>query len=557
MNFTIKNKLILAFSMLIGLSGLIYYLGTSNSSELNDSVNKIADNQSYRIIYTGRIATDIQFIAARGREIILVNDGEAIQEIVKMVEDRQIQIDKNLEALMKLQDEKGLELSEQFARKREDQTKIFKKILKLRNINSEEALIEAENVLINEERPLGMEIGKLLDVMIKKNEEALKVTADETDVMYANANYTMLLMLVISIAIALGVSYWIISAITNAINEAKAAIKAIALGDLTIEINIKNQDEIGELLEHLKQMVNKLKEIIGYVNSAADNIASASQQLSSGSQELSEGATEQAASAEEVSSSMEQMVSNIQQNTDNSQLTEKIALKAAEDVQEGSKTVNQTVVSMKEIASKISIIGEIARQTNLLALNAAVEAARAGEHGKGFAVVAAEVRKLAERSQIAATEIDTLSGSSVSISEKSGKLLELIVPDIQKTSRLVQEIAASSIEQNSGAEQVNNAIQQLNQVIQNNAATSEEMAASAEELSSQADQLRETMSFFNIGHDRRKSFTASTNHKSPGFTSKTTKAKTFENEKAKSSGVVLNMSGSNGHDTIDHDFEKF
>lgn len=557
MNFTIKNKLIAAFSLLIGLSGLIYYLGTTNSGELNDRVNTIADNQAYRIIYTGRIATDVQFIAARNREIIVVNDIESVPEIVKMVEDRQIQIDKNLEALMKLQDEKGLELSEQFLRKREDQTKIFKKILKLRALSTEESLIEAENVLLNEERPLVMEIGRLLEVMIKKNEEALKETADATDILYANASNSMLLMLVISIVLALGVSYWIISAITSSINEAKIAIKAISQGDLTIEINVKNQDEIGELLEHLKQMVNKLKEILGYVNSAADNIASASQQLSSGSQELSEGATEQAASAEEVSSSMEQMVSNIQQNTDNSQQTEKIALKAAEDVQEGSKTVNQTVVSMKEIASKISIIGEIARQTNLLALNAAVEAARAGEHGKGFAVVAAEVRKLAERSQIAATEIDNLSGSSVSISEKSGKLLELIVPDIQKTSRLVQEIAASSIEQNSGAEQVNNAIQQLNQVIQNNAATSEEMAASAEELSSQADHLRDTISFFNLGHNNRRSSSQANAHKTQIYGAKANKNKVTEKGKSKPSGVALNMSGATGHDSLDHDFEKF
>lgn len=556
MNFTIKNKLILAFCLLIGLSGLIYYQGTSNAGELNDGVNTIADNQAYRIIYTGRISSDVQFIAARSREIIVVNDIESVPEIVKMVDDRQIQIDKNLEALMKLQDEKGLEMSEQLVRKREEQAKIFKKILKLRAINNEEALIEAENVLLNEERPLVMDIGKLLDNMVKRNEDMLKAKADETDVLYANASNSMLVMLIVSIIIALGVSYWIISAITNAINEAKTAIKAISQGDLTVEINIKNQDEIGELLEHLKQMVNKLKEIISYVNSAADNIASASQQLSSGSQELSEGATEQAASAEEVSSSMEQMVSNIQQNTDNAQQTEKIALKAAEDVQEGSRSVNQTVTSMKEIASKIGIIGEIARQTNLLALNAAVEAARAGEHGKGFAVVAAEVRKLAERSQVAATEIDVLSGSSVSIAEKSGKILELIVPDIQKTSRLVQEIAASSIEQNSGAEQVNSAVQQLNQVIQNNAATSEEMAASAEELSSQADQLRETIAFFNIGHERRRSFASANTHKASNYSSKASKSKTTEKEKSKSSGVVLNM-GSNGGDSLDHDFEKF
>jgi methyl-accepting chemotaxis protein len=213
---------------------------------------------------------------------------------------------------------------------------------------------------------------------------------------------------------------------------------------------------------------------------------------------MAQGSNEQAASAEEVSSSMEEMVANIQQNTDYAQETEKIAISSAKDVDEGSSAVNHTTRSMREIADKITIISEIARQTNILALNAAVEAARAGEHGKGFAVVAQEVRKLAEKSQTSAAEIDQLSKSSVSVAVNSEKLLRDIVPNIQKTAQLVQEISSSSMEQNSGAEQINKAIQQLNQVIQQNATTSEEMATASVELSRQAEDLIGMVGYFTV-----------------------------------------------------------
>jgi methyl-accepting chemotaxis protein len=211
---------------------------------------------------------------------------------------------------------------------------------------------------------------------------------------------------------------------------------------------------------------------------------------------MSKGASTQAASAEEASSSIEQMNANIRQNAENALQTEKIATQAANDAQEGGDAVNMTVSAMKQIADKIMIIEEIARQTNLLALNAAIEAARAGEHGKGFAVVAAEVRKLAERSQNAAAEINDLSTNSVEVAEQAGQLLEVIVPNIQKTAELVQEISAASKEQDAGAEQINKSIQQLDSVIQQNASASEEMASTAEELSSQSEQLADMISFF-------------------------------------------------------------
>lgn len=276
----------------------------------------------------------------------------------------------------------------------------------------------------------------------------------------------------------------------------------VADGDLTVEI--QRRSEKDELMIALSTMVAKLLDVVSGVKVAAENVNSGSIEMSSSSQEMSQGASEQAASAEEVSSSIEEMTATIRQNTANSLETEKIAHQASADAADCGEAVNDTVGAMKNIAEKIVIIEEIARQTNLLALNAAIEAARAGEHGKGFAVVAAEVRKLAERSQTAAAEINDLSGSSVSVAENAGKQLEAMVPNIQKTSELVQEIAASSREQDSGADQISRAIQELDQVIQQNASAAEETASTAEELSSQAELMADMISFFKVGDAERR-----------------------------------------------------
>jgi len=286
--------------------------------------------------------------------------------------------------------------------------------------------------------------------------------------------------------------------ITKPITKIETLLKNIGEGELNTEFKVTRKDEIGQLQLHAKNMVNNLSKIIVSVNQSSSYVSAASNELSTSSQTMSQGSNETASTAEEVSSTMEQMQSNIQQNAQNAKITEKISSKAAVDIATGSKAVKQTVVSMKTITDKISIINEIAFQTNILALNAAVEAARVGDEGKGFAVVAGEIKSLAERSRSAAEEIDKIAISSVAVAENSGSMLAAIVPDIIKTAQLVKEISVSSAEQNLSAKQVSNAIDQLSRVTQQSSAISEEVASSAEELASQAEHLKMTISFFKV-----------------------------------------------------------
>ena len=314
--------------------------------------------------------------------------------------------------------------------------------------------------------------------------------------------WTSLTLGLASIVILLGALWLIAQRIAAPVVKGISLAKSLAEGDLTQDIDVHQRDEVGMLAQALRAMSRQLRSVMGEVRAATDNVASGSEELSASSESLSQGAADQASSVQEVSASMEEMAANIQGNAESAHKTEQMAAKAAHEAEESNQAVGQAMAAMTDIAEKISVIEDIARQTNLLALNAAIEAARAGEHGKGFAVVAAEVRKLAERSGKAAGEISELSSSTVEVARTASQRLDGLVPDIQQTAQLIQEIAASSNEQNAGVAQINAAVQQLDSVIQHNASASEQVASTSESLASEAGGLQQAIAFFKLDAGR-------------------------------------------------------
>ncbi|WP_019565034.1 methyl-accepting chemotaxis protein [Agrobacterium sp. 10MFCol1.1] len=433
-------------------------------------------------------------------------------------------------------------------------------------------------------------------------EESKQLAADD----YEQTRTLLVSASVVAVLIAIATAFWIALGISSGLRKIMTVAEAVAIGDLDQNVEIKTNDEIKDLVARintmtgnlrntagiadriadgdltvmpkplsdrdtlglaLERMVERLRGIVADALSASDNVSSGSQELSASSEQLSQGATEQASSAEEASASMEEMAANIKQNADNAAQTEKIARQSSKDAEASGEAVNRAVVAMRTIAEKISIVQEIARQTDLLALNAAVEAARAGEHGKGFAVVASEVRKLAERSQAAASEISSLSGETVQVATEAGDMLNRLVPDIRKTAELVAEISAACREQDIGASQINEAIQQLDKVTQQNSGASEEMSATSEELAAQAEELQSSIAFFKVDASSVSSRPAQAAHRpaakpaatrpamKPAPVRKPQTGNTVSAQQARVKGFALDMS-MGGPDADDADFRE-
>ena len=562
LNLKVAAKLLSGFIFVVVLTGIVGYVAVTNIIALDESDTELYENMTVPIVWMGDISTYFQRVRINTREVLLAKNQVEQQSYLNKIQTYRDSIDaigKRFEARILSQEMK--QAWQEFNLTRQEYGKDLNELKSLIDQNkSVEVLALIQGPMAKSSRAEMDAIAKIVDMKVDDANAKSVANTEQSN----SAITTMLFIILFAVIVSIGLGILLSRLIVNALNKGLRLAELVASGDLTEKIDLNQNDEFGKLAAALNKMVDKLKEIVESVKSASDNVASGSQELSSSSEQMSQGATEQAAAAEEASSSMEQMTSNIKQNADNAQQTEKIALKSSEDAKEGGKAVSATADAMKEIAGKISIIEEIARQTNLLALNAAIEAARAGEHGKGFAVVASEVRKLAERSQTAAAEINTLSASSIKVAERAGELLTKIVPDIQRTSELVQEITASSNEQNSGAEQINSAIQQLNQVIQQNASASEEMSSTAEELSSQAEQLQETMSFFKIDEKGARKSSFVTHHKpivnhlisaKPVTPKQKVQKPASTKNLAKAGGWALDMG--TGSDKIDSEFEKF
>jgi methyl-accepting chemotaxis protein len=562
---SLKAKFAAAFGVLLLLVAALGAVSVASMNAMNRHAHEISDNWLPGINAVKQINIETAGYRIQQYSHILSADPAAMREIDRDLEARLGAIGDLLaryEALVVTEQERTLYGA--FAREFDTYVDASRRALDLSRRNESEAAIRA----MTETRPLfdafSQELTGLVDLNVRGGAEASRAG----DLAFANAEIMVFGVIGLALALGLGTATLLTRNVLRTLGGepeyARRTIREIASGNLDVEVTTRPGDN-DSLLAAARGMTLKLREVIANANLSSNGVAEGAQAMSATAEQLSQGSTEQAAAAEQASSSMEEMSANIRQSADNAAQTEKIATQSAKEAADSGRAVDEAVRAMKTIAEKINIIQEIARQTDLLALNAAVEAARAGQHGKGFAVVASEVRKLAERSQQAAGEISELSGKTVEVSQRAGEMLAALVPSIQRTADLVQEISAATREQNVGAEQINEAIRELDTVIQQNASASTEAASVSEQLAAQSEQLRGVISFFRLGDDDRPARPSVVRTAPKGAAklianarqrrgaAKPAPAATAAHANGKASGVALDLGG----EMSDADFERY
>jgi methyl-accepting chemotaxis protein len=498
-NWKIGIRMTAGFGAVLAVAIALGVFAYTKVGGIDKNANEVVGYALPKVYLVGQLEKNVQTTLALSLQHVTSTDQQktaALEGQIQTIRSGNGSVFSQYEKLVNT--DKGRALLQDFLAARTAFWAALDETLQTSRIGTPEAKRRAADMVNQRILPLQEKYAQAAENVVNLN----KTAADEAGKSILDADSSAKTGIVVGLAVALMIGIVISILITRSITQplavASSLVATVAEGDLRKKADVTSRDELGQMVATVNEMIDNLRKTVGGISAAAANVASGSEEMSSTAQQLSQGATEQAAAAEESTSSMEEMSASVQQNADNARQTDKIASKAAEDTRAGGEAVARTVQAMKEVAEKINIIEEIARKTDLLALNAAVEAARAGEHGKGFAVVASEVRKLAERSQTAAAEISRLTVDGVRTADGAGQMLARLVPDIQKTAELVREIAAASVEQSTGAGQVNKAIQQLDQVIQQNASASEEMASTAVELSSQAEVLQSAIGFFKV-----------------------------------------------------------
>ncbi len=559
MRFTIKLQLGLAFGLIIALLLAATLFGINSLSMTNREMNAMVDGPAARLQAAQQLNIHMLNVVRAEKNMVLVGSPEEVRALEAPIAKEKQAFETLLSKAEGMATTEGKPKWEALGSAWERLIDAHARIYDLAIADRD---AEATALSMGEGRKIVTEAGAQVQELVQLSQAQLTAATEKADKDFADVRNALIALTVVSLLIASAAALYIAQTVSKGLNRASDAVRAVAEGDLTKTLTITTRDEIGDLLGHVNIMIERLRGVVGDAISASENVSSGSQELSAASEQVSQGATEQASAAEEASASMEQMASNIKQNADNAAQTEKIARQSAQDAEVSGAAVSRAVEAMRTIAEKITIVQEIARQTDLLALNAAVEAARAGEHGRGFAVVASEVRKLAERSQTAATEIGAVSSDTVKAAQSAGEMLTSLVPNIRRTAELVSEISAACREQDIGASQINEAIQQLDKVTQQNASASEQMSATSEELAAQAEELQTSIAYFRTntaGTSARRPVQRAAPKRAPASNPRKPAAatrQTVASQQARVSGFALDLTAG-GPDADDAEFREY